>query len=290
MPTPGAGESEQAFISRCIAQRQHEHPSEDTSQSAAICHTVFRKRLEDPPNPDETEQTHVGLIKTIDTAQRLVFGWAYVARDDAGTLVKRAPRTEDGLIIDHQGDFAEPEEIEQAAYQYMEKYRGSSEQHERFHVSTIVESVAFTKAKYDAMGLPPGPEGWWIGFRVNDDGVWNKIRSGGLTEFSIGGDALRDSSMHKATREYQRAKDGKFGSGGVGAGIVGAEHDARVKEIQDSASSPQTQFLAQNASPEQKAAFFKNPKVSSNQKLAVIAALPLAERRQALSAVMGVEI
>lgn len=36
------------------------------------------------------------------------------------------------------------------------------------------------------------PVGWWIGFRVTDDDVWEKVKSGEYSMFSIGGTAIRE--------------------------------------------------------------------------------------------------
>jgi hypothetical protein len=43
MPTPRKGESQKAYVSRCISMRQHEHPEENTKQSAAVCYSMYRK-------------------------------------------------------------------------------------------------------------------------------------------------------------------------------------------------------------------------------------------------------
>lgn len=36
------------------------------------------------------------------------------------------------------------------------------------------------------------PEGWWIGFRVTDPDVWDKVKSGEYPMFSIEGEAVRE--------------------------------------------------------------------------------------------------
>lgn len=44
------------------------------------------------------------------------------------------------------------------------------------------------------MGIPEGvvPEGWWIGFKVTDDEVWEKVKDGTYPMFSIEGEAVRE--------------------------------------------------------------------------------------------------
>jgi hypothetical protein len=75
----------------------------------------------------------------------------------------------------------------------VEFYREGGEMHERGGVATLVESVMFTKEKMALMGIPEGtvPEGWWIGFKVYDDDVWEKVKSGEYPMFSIEGEAIR---------------------------------------------------------------------------------------------------
>ena len=47
--------------------------------------------------------------------------------------------------------------------------------------------------KMKAMGIPEGtlPVGWWIGFFVTDDDVWEKVKNGTYPMFSIEGEAER---------------------------------------------------------------------------------------------------
>ena len=44
-----------------------------------------------------------------------------------------------------------------------------------------------------SMGIPEGtlPVGWWIGFKVLDEEVWEKVRNGTYPMFSIEGEAER---------------------------------------------------------------------------------------------------
>ena len=65
--------------------------------------------------------------------------------------------------------------------------------HERGGVATLVESVVFTEEKQRAMGIPEGtlPVGWWIGFKVLDADVWEKVKDGTYSMFSIEGEAER---------------------------------------------------------------------------------------------------
>lgn len=119
----------------------------------------------------------VVVVKSKDD-ERLVFGWASVAKDENGDYP-----------LDHDGHIFEPEVLEKAAYDFVVDYRDTGERHLGDSVGTMVESCMFTKEKIDALGIPEGvlPEGWWVGFRIDNDEVFQKIKSGEYGMFSIQG-------------------------------------------------------------------------------------------------------
>ena len=121
-------------------------------------------------------------IAKSDDDKMLAFGWANVSI-----------RTDGEVIEDWQEDIVEPEELEQAAYRFVELYREGGEMHERGGAAVLVESVVFTEEKMEAIGIPPGtlPVGWWIGFKVLDASVWEKVKDGTYSMFSIEGEAER---------------------------------------------------------------------------------------------------
>lgn len=121
-------------------------------------------------------------IHKADEDKHLAFGWANVAVRDDGEQIQ-----------DLQGDVIDPEVLEDAAYRFVLMYREGGEMHERGDCAVLVESVMFTKEKMTAMGIPEGtvPEGWWIGFLVTDEEVWQKVKNGEYPMFSIEGEAVR---------------------------------------------------------------------------------------------------
>ena len=102
--------------------------------------------------------------------------------------------TESGeQIEDWQEDMIDPEVLEDAAYQFVELYREGGEMHERGGAAVLIESMVFTEKKMETLGIPKGtlPVGWWIGFKVLDEEVWEKVKDGTYTMFSIEGEAER---------------------------------------------------------------------------------------------------
>lgn len=118
------------------------------------------------------------MIMKRNEEQRIAFGWAYQCKDAAGNQ-----------MVDHSGDMIEPETLEKAAYRFVELYREGSDNHERGGVGVMVESMMFTPEKTKALGIPDGvlPTGWWVGFRVLDDDVWQKVKDGTYSMFSVEG-------------------------------------------------------------------------------------------------------
>lgn len=141
-------------------------------------------------------------IAKADEDQRLVFGWALVSADKNGNK-----------LVDHQGDMVEPDDLEDGAYEYVLNFRDAGEE----HIGTLrkkarmVESCVFTPEKMKAIGIPDGtiPVGWWIGFYVDDDTTWERIKSGKYKMFSIEGKAVRepieDSQPHPMEKSLAKS-------------------------------------------------------------------------------------
>lgn len=124
-----------------------------------------------------------GIIIKSDEDRRLVFGWAQVVKDKAGKI-----------LLDRQGDFIDDTwELEKSAYDYVLNSRDGGVMHVQRGASRLVESMMFTKEKVEKMGIPHGliPEGWWIGYYVDDDAAWEGIKKGMFTGFSVHGKGLR---------------------------------------------------------------------------------------------------
>ena len=144
----------------------------------------FIKKSAEPQKKEPASNVIKGRFKIAksDDDKHLAFGWANVDI-----------RADGEEIEDWQEDIIEPEELENAAYQYVLLYREGGEMHERGGAAVLVESVVFTEEKMQAMGIPAGtlPIGWWIGFKVTDEDVWEKVKDGTYPMFSIEGEAER---------------------------------------------------------------------------------------------------
>ncbi len=134
-----------------------------------------------PEKPDDIIKGRFKVMKS-DDEKMLAFGWASVSM-----------RVDGEVIEDWQGDIIEPGELEEAAYEYVRLYGDGGEMHERGGVAVLIESVVFTEEKMQAMGIPAEtlPVGWWIGFKVLDEDVWDKVKDGTYQMFSVEGTAER---------------------------------------------------------------------------------------------------
>ena len=117
--------------------------------------------------------------KAVGGDKNQVFGWASVAI------------TKDGATVDDlQGHRIGVDELETAAYHFVEKFRDSGEMHRGSSVGTLIESMVFTPEKMRAMGIPEGalPVGWWTGFKMAPD-TFAKVKNGDYRMLSIQGAA-----------------------------------------------------------------------------------------------------
>lgn len=114
--------------------------------------------------------------------KQYAFGWASIS-----------VRADGEQLVDWQKDMIDPEDLEEAAYQFVRLYREGGEMHERGGAAVLIESIVFTPEKLTALGLKEDslPTGWWIGFHVTDPDVWEKVKDGTYSMFSIEGKAVR---------------------------------------------------------------------------------------------------
>ncbi len=131
-------------------------------------------------------------ISKIDTEERIVFGIFNISK--IGTE----------LVVDHHDESIETDVLEKAAYTFVLEARIAGESHVRVGVGDLVESAMLTyekqasiEAALKAAGVPNpkvdmGAEFWWGGFHIHDDAVWDAVKKGELTAWSIGGQASQE--------------------------------------------------------------------------------------------------
>lgn len=103
--------------------------------------------------------------------------------------------------VDSQEDIYNEEEIRKAAHGYLEGYRSGNYvgiQHAGVDYTSKIFVLESYIAPVDFEIPQPGgtvekvKKGTWLmGFRVNDDATWTKVRKGEITGLSIGGSAIR---------------------------------------------------------------------------------------------------
>jgi len=121
-----------------------------------------------------------GKILKTDEEQRMVWGWASVVTE------KGEP------VVDRQGDVIEPETLVKAVGKFMEHVRVGKQMHNGGQIGVVVHSMPITKEIGDSLGIQSDREGWIVAFKVYDDEVWSKVKSGELAAFSIGGRAVKE--------------------------------------------------------------------------------------------------
>lgn len=119
-------------------------------------------------------------ISKVNEELRVVYGYASVIEEGGKS------------VIDHHGDIINEYELVKAAHMFVSVFRQGKEMHQGMPCGEIVESVVLTKDVQESLGIDLGKVGWFIGFKVRSEEVWQKVKSGELKAFSIGGTAVRD--------------------------------------------------------------------------------------------------
>ena len=128
---------------------------------------------------DLTKNIEGQILKT-DEEQRLVYGWASVVSEKGE------------LVVDRQGDVIEPDTLVKAVNNFMEHVRVGKEMHKGGQIGAVIHSMPITKEIGDSLGIQSDREGWIVAFKVYDDDVWARVKSGELAAFSIGGRASKE--------------------------------------------------------------------------------------------------
>jgi len=120
-----------------------------------------------------TKEYHAAILKA-DEEQRLVYG------------VVLEPDT-----VDSQGDIISADEIEKAAHRFLVKSRIVGDRHSKKAKAEVVESyIAPMDFEWGGQKVKKGS--WILGVHISDDRLWNAVKKGEYTGFSVGGFGIRE--------------------------------------------------------------------------------------------------
>lgn len=93
--------------------------------------------------------------------------------------------------VDRQNDIVLPDEVDAAAIRYAELYGAANEMHvtDRVNVKLVKNFVFPVDTEIDGKLYPAGT--WWVGYKIYDETLIEKIDSGKYKAFSIEGSATR---------------------------------------------------------------------------------------------------
>lgn len=127
------------------------------------------------------------LKSSVVPSERIVVGFMYPNAKPDGTLV-----------VDTQGDVVTMRTLEKTIAKFMAGPRTVGADHKRddnnipCRQGEVLESYLLTKSRRDALGLPDDmPLGWIGAAYVEDEPTWQRVVSGELQSFSVGGRAVR---------------------------------------------------------------------------------------------------
>lgn len=113
-------------------------------------------------------------IEKVDDEMRIVWGWAYVCEENGQR------------VVDHSGQIWDADAVQKTAHGFATDSRVGGVMHQG-QGGHIVDTLFFSKAIQEALGINCRKVGWFIGFKVDDDDAWSRVKSGELSSFSIGG-------------------------------------------------------------------------------------------------------
>lgn len=119
------------------------------------------------------------IIK-VDEDQRIIFGWASVTTHKGEH------------VVDLQGDVIRTDTLHKAVNEFMKGVRVGKLLHQGDQVGEIIHSFPMSKEICEALEIQSDKEGWITGYYVTDDTLWDAVKAGDYTEFSIGGRAKKE--------------------------------------------------------------------------------------------------
>lgn len=180
MPSPRSGETEKAFVARCMGSAEAKGDFPDQKQRAAFCYSKYhesKKRAE--------------VLKVSDELG-LVFGFAIVCKQDGEEY------------FDIQGDHIPEESMLKASTDFMLNSRMAGHMHERDDDGNpvpngqVVFAFPLTTEVAKALEIETKKTGLLIAMKPDSEEILEKYRSGEYTGFSIGGSYVETEEVEDA--------------------------------------------------------------------------------------------
>ena len=180
MPVPKKGESEKDFVSRCIPFVIHEGTTKDSSQAAAICHSIYRKKKN-----MKNESTKERVLLELNSCSTLspVFEIDDPDKDEYSIgLTESTILVGDGI---YNGIFFPADEIEKAFMSWDKQPININ------HSSAIEDEVGYiTKPYYDKVTkqfkVTPVLNKETANYDVASGYINNRVKAGKPPEVSVG--------------------------------------------------------------------------------------------------------
>lgn len=163
-----------------MTEQAYRYHKDDWSKSSARTHCKDHDGTFEAAKEEKQASTFVkfvGVKKDDDSEERIVVGIVYEPDEE-----------------DTQGDWATPEEIRKAAYSFMESEQLFKINHADEAPSIHVLETFLVPVDYEIEGEKVKKGSWMMVSRVLDDDIWEGIKEGTYTGYSMAGEALRIES------------------------------------------------------------------------------------------------
>ena len=130
----------------------------------------------------KTKVSEVEIMK-VNEELRTASGWAWTSETRADF---DSPWE---IYIDLQNDYIPEDVSEKAAKGYAEGDRVAKDMHQGEPIGQVIHTFPLTKANAEAMGIQSTKSGVMVTMRIDDDDVWEQVKSGERRAFSLGGAA-----------------------------------------------------------------------------------------------------
>lgn len=94
--------------------------------------------------------------------------------------------------VDSQSDIYSEEEIRKTAHKFMQDFKNIGYMHKSIINDKVkIVETYLSPVDFEMNGQPVKKGTWLLGVKIMDDGLWQEVKTGKLTAFSMGGSAIR---------------------------------------------------------------------------------------------------